>query len=142
MAYLWFKTLHIVFVVAWFAGLFYLPRLFVYHTEVTDSESHERFLRMERKLYRFTSLNAAIAALFALLILHTVPAYLAQPWLWAKVLLVLGLLAFHLHCGRLIRRFATHANAHSHVWYRWFNEIPTVFLILIVALVIFKPALS
>jgi len=139
MAYLWFKTLHIVFVVAWFAGLFYLPRLFVYHTEVTESEAYERFLTMERKLYRFTTLNATLAALWAVLMLAITPAWLSQPWLWLKLLAILGLVGFHVHCGALIRRFESRTNTHNHVWFRWFNEIPTLLLLIIVGLVIFKP---
>jgi protoporphyrinogen IX oxidase len=139
MAYLWFKTLHIIFVVAWFAGLFYLPRLFVYHCAVDDLKSHERFVMMERKLYRFTSFNASLAVLWALLMLWQSPIWLSQHWLWLKLLGVFALLGFHGYCYRVMQQFATQQNTRSHRWYRWFNEIPTLLLAVMVALVIFKP---
>lgn len=139
MAYLWFKTLHVIFVVAWFAGLFYLPRLFVYHCGVFDTASHERFMTMERKLYRFTTLNGSLAVLWAVLMLWLSPSWLTQHWFWLKMLGLLLLLAYHWGCGRIVKQFAEQTNTRSHVWFRWFNEIPTLLLAVMVGLVIFKP---
>jgi len=140
---LWLKALHIVFVVTWFAGLFYLPRLFVYHSQTDDELSHERFKVMERRLLAITHLGGFLALAFGLSLLwwwlgHS-DGYMRQGWLHAKLSLVLGLLAYHYWCARLVRTFAAGQNRHSHRWFRWFNEVPVLFLLAIVILVVVKP---
>ena len=139
--YLWLKAFHIVFVVAWFAGLFYLPRLFVYHATAEDAVSRERFVTMERKLYRII-MNPAMLITLVLgvtLLFIAWSAYSKAGWLWLKMAGVVALLGYHHYCGRLIRAFAADENPHSEKFYRMFNELPTVFLILIVVLVVVKP---
>ena len=140
MTALWVKSFHIISVVTWFAALFYLPRLFVYHAMAEDEPSRERFKVMERKLYRGIMNPSAIVAVglgITLLVLQ--PFWLSQGWLHVKILLVAGLVVYHLYCGRLLRAFAEDRNTHSHVWYRWFNEMPVLVLIAVVLLVEFKP---
>jgi len=136
---LWVKALHIVFVVTWFAGLFYLPRLFVYHALAEDSVSRERFKVMERKLYRGIMTPSAVLALGLGLWLWLGWFRGAGSWLHAKLALVTLLVGYHLWCGRLLREFAAGRNARSHVWYRWFNEAPVLLLIATVILVVVKP---
>lgn len=136
---LWFKAFHVVFVVTWFAGLFYLPRLFVYHAVTTDPISIERFKVMERRLYLIMSIGALLATLFAVLMLLAIPGYLQMGWLHAKLTLVLVLAGYHLWCRQLVRVFASDANRHSQRWYRWFNEAPSLLLIAIVILAVVKP---
>lgn len=136
---LWLKAFHIVFVVTWFAGLFYLPRLFVYHAVTTDEISSERFKVMERRLYILMSLGALLAGLFGLLMLAAAPGYLHMGWLHAKLGLVLLLVGYHLWCRQLVRAFAQNRNCHSQHWYRWFNEAPGLLLIAIVILAVVKP---
>lgn len=140
-AYLWLKAFHIFGVVCWFAGLFYLPRLFVYHTMAHDKASSERFTMMEEKLYRVIMRPAMIIALvFGLWILLLAwDAFASSAWLWLKILGVLLLLGYHHYCGRLIRAFAQEENPHSEKFYRLFNELPVVLLIAIVILVVVKP---
>ena len=134
---LWIKSLHIVFVVAWFAGLFYLPRLFVYHAQAEDAPSRERFKVMERKLYRGIMTPAMVLAIASGLWLWTYgfPGH----WLHAKAVLVAILVAYHFWLRVLMGEFARDANRHGHVFYRWVNEMPTVLLVVIVILVVVKP---
>jgi putative membrane protein len=139
MLYLWVKTIHVVFVVAWFAGLFYLPRLFVYHADTRDSATQETFKVMERRLYGFTTLNAVVAIACGIGLLVLAPAFVHQSWLHAKVLLVALLVGFQHVCNAHLRRFRQGTQRHGSLWYRWFNEVPTVLLLAIVALVILKP---
>ncbi len=141
MLYLWLKALHIIAMVCWFAGLFYLPRLFVYHAMSEDSPSHERFCLMERKLYRGIMLPAMIATLgLGIWLLSLNPAgYFSQGWMHAKLALVLLLIAYHHLCGAQLKRFARGENRRSHVFYRWFNELPVLLLIAIVILVVVRP---
>lgn len=140
---LWLEAFHIIFVVTWFAGLFYLPRLFVYHTDVTDSPGDQRFIVMERRLLGITTIGGALAAAFGITLLVRYSlldlGYLAQGWLVAKLILVAGLLGFHIACWRLTIAFRRHANRRSSRWYRAFNEVPTLFLIAIVVLAVVKP---
>jgi putative membrane protein len=138
---LWIKALHIIFMVTWFAGLFYLPRLFVYHADSTDEISHARFLVMERKLFAIMTIGAVLTAVFGtwLLIDYAWAAYRNSGWLTAKLVLVGGLIVFHLYCGRLMREFRNGTATHSHVFYRWINEIPALLLIAIVLLAVVKP---
>ena len=139
--YLWFKALHIIAIVCWFAGLFYLPRLFVYHAMSSDQPSHERFCIMERKLYRGIMNPSMIATLlFGGLMLWLNPAlFQTGAWLHLKLTLVVVLIGYHHACGRILRRFAAGANQRDHVWFRWFNEVPVLFLLAIVILVVVKP---
>jgi putative membrane protein len=135
---LWLKALHIIFVVAWFAGLFYLPRLFVYHAQATDAASSERFKVMERKLYRGIMTPAMVLVVASGLGLW-LGFGIHGGWLYAKLVLVLLLLAYHFWMARLMRDFARDANRRSHVYYRWVNELPTLLLAAIVILVVVKP---
>ena len=140
---LWLKAFHIIFVVTWFAGLFYLPRLFVYHVDAQDELSHERFVVMERRLLGITHIGGGLALLFGLLLLawwyRQSPSWLLQGWLHAKLLLVALLIGYHYACARLVRRFAERRNQRSARWYRLFNEVPALLLIAIVVLVVVKP---
>ena len=136
---LWVKALHIVFVVTWFAGLFYLPRLFVYHAMADDRASIERFKVMERKLYRGIMTPSAVLAVVFGLWLWLAWFRGAGGWLHAKLALVILLIAYHLWCGALLRSFAADRNRRGHVWLRWFNEVPVVILVATVLLVVLKP---
>lgn len=139
---LWLKALHIIFVITWFAGLFYLPRLFVYHamTPADDKLGHERFKVMERKLYAMTNIGGGLAVLFGLwLTVAYLPGFFQQGWFHAKLTLVSALIGYHFYCGHLVRVFRDDSNTRSHVWYRWFNEAPVLLLIAVVVLVVVKP---
>ncbi|MET0987183.1 MAG: CopD family protein [Steroidobacteraceae bacterium] len=136
---LWIKALHVVFVVTWFAGLFYLPRLFIYHSEATDLVSPDRFVVMERRLFAIMTIGAALAATLGLGMVVLEPGYLAQGWLQLKLVLVLGLVAFHGACWQLMRQLRSGSMRRSSRWLRWFNEIPAFFLLAIVVLAIVKP---
>jgi putative membrane protein len=138
---LWIKALHIIFLVTWFAGLFYLPRLFVYHAEARDEISHARFLVMERKLFIIMTIGAVMTAIFGtwMLVAYAWTSYRETGWLITKLLLVAGLIAYHLYCWKLMRDFRAGTASHSHVFYRWINEIPALLLIAIVLLAVVKP---
>ena len=136
---LWIKTFHIVFVVTWFAGLFYLPRLFVYHAQTDDEISNARFKVMERKLYFGISTPSALLALGTGLWLWMGYGF-GGVWLTYKLMLVLILVIYHLWCWRYLVCFRNDCNVRSHVFFRLFNELPVVLLIAIVALVVLKPA--
>lgn len=136
---LWLKAFHIVFVVTWFAGLFYLPRLFVYHAAATDVPGLERFIVMERRLFAMMTIGGALAAIFGLAMIMAAPALLAFGWLRLKLLLVAGLVGYHIWCHRLVVAFRNGANRHSEKWYRLFNELPSLALIAIVVLAVLKP---
>ncbi|WP_394170606.1 protoporphyrinogen oxidase HemJ [Saccharospirillum alexandrii] len=140
MLYLWLKAFHIIAVITWFAALFYLPRLFVYHAMAEDTISQERFKIMERKLYRgIMTPSAVVTVTLGIAMLVVNPAWLSMGWMHAKLFLVVLLLGYHHACGRLLKRFAADDNRHSHKWYRWFNEAPTLVLVGIVLLVVIKP---
>lgn len=134
---LWVKALHIIFVTSWFAGLFYLPRLFVNHAMETNEAALARLALMEHKLYRFMLPLALLALIFGLWL--WLGFGVAGAWLQAKLVLVAGLVAYHLYCGKLLRDFKAGANRRSHMWYRWFNEIPVIVLFFVVILVVVKP---
>ncbi len=140
---LWLKAFHIIFMVTWFAALFYLPRLFVYHAmiDADDARGDERLRTMERKLYRGIMTPGAVLTIGSglALIAGYWPAPLYWGWLHAKLVLVAALIAYHLWCGRLLRAFARGANRHDHVWYRWFNEAPTLLLVAIIILAVVRP---
>ena len=139
---LWVKAFHVIFMVTWFAGLFYLPRLFVYHAMAADSASIERFKIMERKLFYGIMTPGGIVTLALGLWMYfdyAMQAYSAFLWLDIKLLLVAILIAYHVYCWKLVQDFKNDQNQHSHVWYRWFNEFPVILLMLIIILVIVKP---
>lgn len=138
--YLWVKAFHLIFVVTWFAAIFYLPRLFVYHAMADDETGRERFKVMERKLYRgIMNPSAVLTLIFGGWLIWLNPSWLQQGWLHAKLALVALLVGYHLYCGRLTLAFRDGCNAHGHVWYRWFNELPVALLVGIVILVVVKP---
>jgi len=139
----WIKALHIIFMVTWFAGLFYLPRLFVYHAMATgDTVGQERFKIMERKLYfGIMTPGAVITIITGLILLHSYAwqLYRYAIWLHLKLGLVLLLLVYHLYCGYLVKQFKYNANKHGHVFYRWLNEFPILILFGVVILVMVRP---
>ena len=135
---LWVKSLHIVFMVTWFAGLFYLPRLFVYHALAEDSVSQERFKIMERKLFWGIMTPGALLTIVFGLWLWLGYGF-SGAWLFAKLALSALLVVYHAWCGKLMLDFRAGRNTRSHVWFRWFNEFPTVVLFAAVFLVVLKP---
>ena len=138
---LWVKAFHVIAVVCWFAGIFYLPRLFVYHAMSTDTVSIERFKIMERKLYRgIMTPSAFIAVILGLwMVIDRWDYFRAANWMQIKLALVVVLIGYHGYCGKLLKVFATDQNSRNHVFYRWFNEIPVFILVAVVILVIVKP---
>jgi putative membrane protein len=138
---LWLKAFHIIAVVTWFAALFYLPRLFVYHAMAEDQISRDRFKIMERKLYRgiMTPSMVVVLGLGFWMITLNAGYYLSQGWMQAKLALVAFLVGYHFMCGSLLKKFAQDINDKGHVFYRWFNEIPVLFLIAIIILVVVRP---
>jgi protoporphyrinogen IX oxidase len=140
---LWIKSLHIVFVASWFAGLFYLPRIFVNLAQVAPGSvaERDRLLLMARKLLRFTTLLALPALVLGLWLWmgYGIGRGPGNGWMHAKLFVVLLALGYHHACGRVLRRFERGENARSHVWYRWFNEVPVVLLLVAVVLVVVKP---
>ena len=136
---LWLKAFHVVFVVTWFAGLFYLPRLFIYHAEATDAPSLERFVIMERRLFAIMTIGAMLALGLGLAMILLTPDYLEVRWLQIKLILVLGVVAYHMWCYRLMLDLRGGRNRKSGRWYRWFNEVPGLLLIAIVVLAVVKP---
>lgn len=138
---LWLKAFHIIAIVTWFAALFYLPRLFVYHAMSEDTISKERFKIMERKLYRgiMTPSMIVVIVLGIWMITYNPNYYLSAAWMHVKLALVTFLVAYHFACGSLLKKFAQDSNDKGHVFYRWFNEVPVLFLIAIVILVVVRP---
>ena len=133
---LWYKTLHIVFMVTWFAGLFYLPRLFVYHALSDDKISRDRFMVMERKLFwGIMTPGAILTIIFGVLLIQYHELLL---WLKIKIFLVALLGLYHVWCGKIMLDFKNGRNTHGHVWFRVFNEVPVLLLFVIIYLVIFK----
>lgn len=136
---LWVKALHVIFMVTWFAGLFYLPRLFVYHASTTNAATIDTFKIMERKLFAIATMGAVLTLVFGFAVLLWIPVYIQQTWFLLKLALVVALIAYHVWCWRLMGTFRRDENRHSHVWYRWFNEVPVLMLFGIVILVIVRP---
>jgi len=136
---LWLKAFHVVFVVTWFAGLFYLPRLFVYHVATSDAPGLARFIVMERRLFFLMSLGALLAVLCGSAMIVAAPGYLAMGWLQVKMLLVAALVGYHAWCYRLMLTLRAGLNRHSQRWYRLFNEVPGLLLLAIVILAVVKP---
>ena len=136
---LWLKAFHVMAMVTWFAGLFYLPRLYVYHADARDPPGVERFRIMERRLFAIMTVGAAATLVFGIAMLVVFPPYLSMGWLQMKLALVALLIAYHGYCYKLMRDFAQERNVHTARWYRLFNELPSLFLIGIVALAVVKP---
>jgi protoporphyrinogen IX oxidase len=138
---LWIKSLHIVFVISWFAGLFYLPRILVNLAEETDATANERLILMARRLYRFMSMLAVPTIAFGLWLwlVDGIGKGPGNSWLHAKLLLVLFVIGYHHACGSLLKKFEHGHNTRSGKWLRWFNEVPVILLLLIVVLVVVKP---
>lgn len=137
----WIRAFHLIFMVTWFSGLFYLPRLFVYHALCEDAVGNERFKTMEQKLYYgITTPSGILTTLLGFWLLQAnFVGYMHSGWMHAKLGLVLLLWTYHLYCGKFLRAFKADKNSHSHLFYRFFNEIPVIILIAIVVLVIVKP---
>ena len=139
---MWLKAWHLIFMVTWFAGLFYLPRLYVYHAQSEDQVSRERFKIMERKLYfGIMTPGMILTLLFGVWMLHDYAwaLYGQAGWLHAKLTLLLLLVVYHLWCGKWLLAFKHDRNTHSHMFYRWMNEVPVLFLIAIALLASVKP---
>jgi protoporphyrinogen IX oxidase len=133
---LWIKTLHIVFIVSWFAGLFYLPRIFVNLALESDPAATRRLLVMARKLFRFMNILAGPAIVFGLWLWMY---GFTGGWIHVKLTIALLLLGYHYACARMLKQFENGSNTRSHIWYRWFNEIPTVALVIAVVMAVIKP---
>ena len=142
-SFLWVKALHIIAIICWFAALFYLPRLFVYHAMSEDTVSHQRFEVMERKLYRGIMLPAMLGTLitghFLVSIGDPYRHYHDALWFYLKIALVLFLVVYHLLCGHYRKKLIGNPHYKTHVFWRFFNEVPTIALIIIVILVVVKP---
>ena len=137
--YLWIKALHIAFMVTWFAGLFYLPRLFIYHAEAGDDESRTRFNTMQRRLFVIMTIGAVLTTVFGLALLWINPALLTMGWFEVKLVLVVALVIYHLRCLQWIKRLKAGRIPTDTKWLRWFNEVPTIFLLAIIILAVVKP---
>ena len=135
--YLWIKAFHIVFIASWFAGLFYLPRIYVNLAQETNKDATTRLLGMARRLYRFTTMLALPALLLGLWL--WLGFGIQGGWLHAKLALVVLAIGYHHACGSILKKFEAGVNKRSHTWFRWFNEVPVVLLALIVILVVVKP---
>ena len=136
---LWVKTFHLLFVISWFAGLFYLPRIYVNLAQATDPAVSACLQGMARRLYRFMAPLAVLAVGLGLWLWLGFGLGRGQGWVHAKLLVVAGLVAYHWYCGRLLTAFEQGRNRHSHRYYRWFNEIPVLLLLLTLLLVVLKP---
>jgi putative membrane protein len=137
---LWIKALHIIFVVCWFSGIFYLPRLFVNSAMAEHDSTREQLNLMQHKLYRFMTGLAVFAVVFGLILLSMNWQYYMQSgWMHAKLLLIVLLIIYHVVCGRIVKAFAEGRNEKSHTWYRVFNEIPVLLLFAIVILAVVRP---
>lgn len=137
--YLWLKALHIASMVTWFAGLFYLPRLFIYHRQATDPQGRERFVVMERRLFAIMTIGAVATTLFGLWLLAVNTGLLRSGWFHAKLTLIVGLAIYHWRCHVWMTRLRSSEPSEDTRWLRWFNEIPAAFLLGIVILAVVKP---
>jgi putative membrane protein len=137
---LWVKAFHVIFMVTWFAGLFYLPRLFVYHADCDDQPGHERLLVMERKLFAIMTIGAVVTTVLGFWLLFAWHWPLTELWLQIKLVLIAALVIYHAYCALLIRQFKRRQNAHSGTFYRWFNEFPALILIAVVLLAVLRPS--
>ena len=137
--YLWLKALHLAFMVTWFAGLFYLPRLFIYHVQADLLPDRQRFTTMERRLFIIMTIGAALTALFGGLMLHINSGLLQQDWFRIKLVILIAMLVYHYRCWRWIRVLELRTLVASTRWLRWFNEIPSIFLLAIICLAVVRP---
>ena len=138
-AYLWLKTFHIVLITSWFAGLFYLPRIYVNLADEKNPEAYARLLGMANRLFRFMTILAVPAVLLGLILWLVFGIGAGDVWMHAKLFFVALVIGYHHSCFSLLKKFRAGLNTKSGVWYRWFNEAPVILLLVIVALVIFKP---
>lgn len=139
---LWYKALHLIFMVTWFSGLFYLPRLFVYHVMSDDKISIDRFKVMEKKLFYGIATPGGLLTIifgFCLLVSNGMTSYSGQLWLSLKMILIAVLVLYHIYCFSLLQDFKYDRNKHTHIWYRWFNEVPVLILVGIILLAVIKP---
>ena len=139
---LWYKALHLIFMVTWFSGLFYLPRLFVYHAMSDDEISIDRFKVMEKKLFYGIATPGGLLTIifgFCLLVSNGMTSYSGQLWLSLKMILIAVLVLYHIYCFSLLQDFKYNRNKHTHIWYRWFNEVPVLILVGIILLAVIKP---
>ncbi len=139
---IWYKALHLIFMVTWFSGLFYLPRLFVYHAMSDDKISIDRFKVMEKKLFYGIATPGGLLTIifgFCLLVSNGMISYSGQLWLSLKMILVAILVLYHIYCFSLLQDFKYDRNKHTHIWYRWFNEVPVLILVGIILLAVIKP---
>ena len=137
--YLWVKTFHIVLITSWFAGLFYLPRIFVNLADEKNPDAYARLLGMADRLYRFMTILAVPALLLGITLWLYFGVGAGDIWMHAKLFFVLLLIAYHHICYSLLKKFRAGVNTKSGIWYRWFNEVPVILLVIVVALVLFKP---
>ena len=137
--YVWLKAAHVAFMVTWFAGLFYLPRLFIYHAEAADERSRERFVLMEKRLFAITTIGAALTIVLGFLVLSANPPVAGQGWFQLKVALVVGLFVFHMSCRTWMRKLKDGYQTSDTKPLRWYNEIPVFFLLTIIVLAEAKP---
>ena len=138
-AYLWVKTFHIVLITSWFAGLFYLPRIFVNLADEKNSDTYTRLLGMSNRLFRFMTILAVPAVFLGLVLWLYFGVGVGDVWMHAKLFFVLLVIGYHHACYGILKKFRASVNTKSGVWYRWFNEVPVILLVVVVALVIFKP---
>ena len=138
-AYLWVKTFHIVLITSWFAGLFYLPRIFVNLADEKNSDTYTRLLGMSNRLFRFMTILAVPAVFLGLVLWLYFGVGAGDVWMHAKLFFVLLVIGYHHACYGILKKFHASVNTKSGVWYRWFNEVPVILLVVVVALVIFKP---
>ncbi len=137
---LWLKALHVIAVICWFAGIFYLPRIMVYYAGCGHEETRRQLSIMAGKLYRFMTPIALIALILGFILVAANPDYYFQAtWLWLKLVAVLCLVIYHYYCGRLVKALEANSDKHSHVYFRLFNELPVIFLVIIVVLAVLKP---
>ncbi|MGB1311440.1 MAG: CopD family protein [Leucothrix sp.] len=138
--YLWLKAFHVIFMVTWFAGLFYLPRLFIYHAMEENTHSFELFNVMERRLFGIMTIGASLTVLFGLALVGMNWDYLlSSVWFGVKFIFIIALFVYHIWCYKIMIQFREGRNQRSHVWYRWFNEAPAIALIVIIVMVIVRP---
>jgi putative membrane protein len=137
--FLWFKALHLALMVTWFAGLFYLPRLFIYHVEAADLLSRQRFTLMEKRLFAIMTIGAVVTAVFGTLLLIMKPGLLSQTWFQLKLVFLLAMVIYHWRCWQWITSLASSTEPQESVGLRWYNEIPVIFLLGIVLLAVLKP---
>jgi len=139
---LWYKALHLIFMVTWFSGLLYLPRLFVYHAMSDDKISIDRFKVMEKKLFYGIATPGGLLTIifgFCLLVSNGMTSYSGQLWLSLKMILIAVLVLYHIYCFSLLQDFKYDRNKHTHTWFRWFNEVPVLILVGIILLAVIKP---